>query len=252
MGSSRTTTVVLLAATDTHPGLVHTGHDHGLGEVFPNLEIIDVEGDHHSLVEGHNAPELGHLILTRLGAARTTSTPGGSAPEPLGRLRSNADANNVTDTVNGAGHRSVPGSASVTASTTHDADTAPMLGPTSTGTCRPGSMSRRPRSVCDRRSTCARRRHGRHRSQCAGARASGGRRSQHRGQPRCDQRVRRQRRVRRLGHPSDHRRHGQAPFADASFDTVLVAFHGFDYLVDPAVRAQAIADLARVVAPAGT
>ncbi len=32
---------------------------------------------------------------------------------------------------------------------------------------------------------------------------------------------------------------------------MLVAFHGFDYLVDPTVRARAIADLARVLRPGG-
>ncbi len=43
----------------------------------------------------------------------------------------------------------------------------------------------------------------------------------------------------------------QLPFADASFDTVLVAFHGFDYLVDSEVRLRAIGDLARVLRPGG-
>ncbi len=42
------------------------------------------------------------------------------------------------------------------------------------------------------------------------------------------------------------------PFAASSFDVVLIAFHGFDYLLEPAQRRRALADVARVLRPGGT
>ncbi len=41
------------------------------------------------------------------------------------------------------------------------------------------------------------------------------------------------------------------PFADESFDVVLVAFHGMDYILESETRATAIAEAARVLRPGG-
>lgn len=41
------------------------------------------------------------------------------------------------------------------------------------------------------------------------------------------------------------------PFEDNSFDVVLVAFHGMDYILDATVRAEAFAEVARVLRPGG-
>lgn len=41
------------------------------------------------------------------------------------------------------------------------------------------------------------------------------------------------------------------PFADDSFDLVLVAFHGYDYLVERPDRIAAVSEFARVVRPGG-
>ena len=41
------------------------------------------------------------------------------------------------------------------------------------------------------------------------------------------------------------------PFADRSFDLVLIAFHGYDYLLDPADRVEAIGEWSRVLRPGG-
>lgn len=42
------------------------------------------------------------------------------------------------------------------------------------------------------------------------------------------------------------------PFADGSFDVVLIAFHGMDYVLDRVVRANAFREVERVLAPGGT
>lgn len=41
------------------------------------------------------------------------------------------------------------------------------------------------------------------------------------------------------------------PFADRSFDLVLVAFHGYDYLLERPDRREAVSEFARVVRPGG-
>ena len=42
------------------------------------------------------------------------------------------------------------------------------------------------------------------------------------------------------------------PFADNSFDVVLIAFHGMDYLLDRPVRANAFREVERVLRPGGS
>lgn len=41
------------------------------------------------------------------------------------------------------------------------------------------------------------------------------------------------------------------PFADRSFDLILVAFHGYDYLLDRSDRRHAVSEFSRVVRPGG-
>ncbi len=41
------------------------------------------------------------------------------------------------------------------------------------------------------------------------------------------------------------------PFADASFDVVLIGLHGSDYLLDPTARVRAFAETARTLRPGG-
>ena len=42
------------------------------------------------------------------------------------------------------------------------------------------------------------------------------------------------------------------PFADRSFDVVMIGLHGADYLVEPSMRSAAFAEIARALAPGGT
>ena len=42
------------------------------------------------------------------------------------------------------------------------------------------------------------------------------------------------------------------PFPSASFNVVLVAFHGMDYMTDPAVRKQGLREIERVLQPGGS
>lgn len=43
----------------------------------------------------------------------------------------------------------------------------------------------------------------------------------------------------------------QLPFADRSFDVVMIGLHGSDYLIDPPVRAAAFSEAARTLKPGG-